>query len=746
MTDRVIRVVVDSSGVTRGSRQAQNSLNRLEQRSKGLSSGFKAAAAAATAFAASLVVREIFQAVDAYQGLQNRLRIVTDSSEELAAVQGRLFEVSQNTRQSFEATAELFGRSAIAADELGASQEQLLRLTEISGKALAIQGSSATQASGALRQLSQSFSSGIVRAEEFNSILEGAFPIAQAAARGLDEAAGSVGKLRTLVIEGKVTSQEFFAAILEGGEGIDEQFGKTEATLSQATTTIANSFLNLVGQLNDTTGAGAQVAGVILGISDAIDDFTLAITGALQPTDELSTSLKVIASTAIVVGAAFEAVATVLDATLGTAFRGVLEIVSGFGEAFVALASGDFQRVSEIFDEVGENLTKGIQEGIGNLGPELVENARAPIDSLTEIWDAGSRDIAQAADLGGGEGGGVAIVNPNAVEDVEDAVEAVQKFQDALSQQRTELELQKALGEDAGEGIRQYKENLALANAENEIFKDLVPTDEVEALRVSFLAYAEEALTAQRRLREEIENEAISQSFEDQIDSLEEEIDLLGADNAALAVNAELRALAGGATAEQAERIRLLTEELLNGQDALEESGDRLQDFFDDTRQASQDTLAGILADPMSDGLDELPFKFAQTLQALAAEALSAEVFDILAGLGQQSTTGGGGFGGLISAGLQAFGGGFASGGQVRGGQPIIVGERGPELFTPPGSGAIQPNVNISQAAQAAPNVVINNITDPGDIPAGLNSAAGDEAIMNSIQRNPDAVKRVIGG
>jgi len=67
-------------------------------------------------------------------------------------------------------------------------------------------------------------------------------------------------------------------------------------------------------------------------------------------------------------------------------------------------------------------------------------------------------------------------------------------------------------------------------------------------------------------------------------------------------------------------------------------------------------------------------------------------------------------------------------------------------LFTPPGSGAIQPNVNISQAAQAAPNVVINNITDPGDIPAGLNSAAGDEAIMNSIQRNPDAVKRVIGG
>lgn len=743
MTDRVIRVVVDSSGVTSGARRAEGSLNRLERRSRGISSGFKAAAAAATAFAGALVVREIFQAVDAYQSLQNRLRVVTDSQEELTTIQGRLFDISQKTRTSFEATSELFGRAAIAADELGASQEQLLRLTEISGKALAVQGSSATQASGALRQLSQSFSSGIVRAEEFNSILEGAFPLAQAAARGFGEAGVSVGKLRTLVIEGKVSSQEFFQAILKGGEGLDEQFADTEATLSQATQTISNSFLNLVGNLNDATGAGSSLAGVLIDISNAIDDFTLAVTGSLQPTDELGTGLKVIASAAVVVGAAMSALSTILDATLGGAFRAILELVSGFGEAFVALASGDFQRVSEIFGEVGQKIVTDFNENFGKLAPSLIEEARGTINELTEIWDAGSRDIAEAADLTGGDGGEIKIVDPNAVDDVEDAVEAVRKFQDALSQQRTELELQKALGEDAAEGIQQYRENLALANAQNSIFKDLVPTDEVEALRESFVAYAEEALTAQRALREEIENEAISQSFEDQIDALEEEISLLGADNEALAINAELRALAGGATEEQAERIRALTEELLNGQDALEESGERLDDFFEDTRDAAQDTLTGILADPMSAGLDELPFKFAETLQALAAEALSAEIFDIIGGLAGGAAGGGGGGAGLFGA---LFGGGFQAGGQVRGGQPILVGERGPELFTPPGSGSIQPNVNINQAAQAAPQVTVNNITDPADIPAGLNSAEGNEAVMNVIQRNPDAVKRILGG
>ena len=302
------------------------------------------------------------------------------------------------------------------------------------------------------------------------------------------------------------------------------------------------------------------------------------------------------------------------------------------------------------------------------------------------------------------------------------------------------LELQAALGDDASEAIRQFKAETELAAEANEIFGDLVPTDEVNALREAFVQFGEEALAAQAALREEIENQAIAQSFQDQIEALETEIELLGADNEALALNAEARALAGGATAEQAARIRELTEELLNQQDALAESGDNLDQFFEGAREGAQDTLAGALADPLNEGLDELPFRFAQLLQQLAAEALAAEVFEILGNLG------GGGQGGATSgnAAFDAvagafFGGGFQAGGQVRGGQPILVGERGPELFTPPGSGAIQPNVSINQAAQAPPTVVVNNINDPNDIPAPR-----EEDVINIIQRNPEQIKRLL--
>ena len=739
MTDRVIRVVVDSRGVTQGAGKASRELQKLDKQSKGLSTGFKAAAGAVAAFAGALAVREVFRAVDAYQGLQNRLRIVTDSSEELASVQKALFEISQDTRTSFEATAQLYGSAAIAAEELGASTEELLRLTEISGKALAIQGSSAQEASGALRQLSQSFSSGIVRAEEFNSILEGAFPLAQAAARGFGEAGISVGELRKRVTEGEVSSREFFDAIQKGGAGIDEQFAKTEVTLSQAVTTIQNSFLNLVGSINQTTGAGSGLAGILIGVSDAIDDLTLAITGTLQPEDELTDGMKQLATAAVSVGFVMSALADSLVTTVQTAFQIVGETIGATAAGIVAFLSADFSAADQIFTELGESNAKSFAEGFGGLEERLTKDTESAITKLTEIWDEGSRDIIEAA-TGGAGGSDKPILPPNSADDLLEAREAAQEFKVALNIAGEELRLTKEHGENAAQAIREFREDLELATAAGDIFGELAPTEQVLELTDAFVKFGEEALAAQRALREEIEAAELKETFDEQIEALQEEIDLLGASNEVLAVHAELRAIAGGATAEQAAQIRELTEALLDEQDRLGDAGDSLQDFFDSAADSAQNTLGGILADPMQDGLDELPFAFAQTLQKLAADALASELFDILGSLGG----GGGGAGGFASF-IGGLFGGAQAGGQVSGGSPVLVGERGPELFTPPGSGAITPNVNINQAAQAAPSVVINNVTDPADIPAGLKTAEGEEAVINIIQRNPDAVRKLLG-
>jgi hypothetical protein len=416
--------------------------------------------------------------------------------------------------------------------------------------------------------------------------------------------------------------------------------------------------------------------------------------------------------------------------------------IGGSAAAIAAFFSGDFEQAARIQAEIvaasGENFQAATTDFLESFGM-TVDDATLKINDVLLPSFRKIREEAEKIEEVKVE----SIVNPNAADDLADAAEAAEDFLAALQAQRGELELQASLGDQAGESIIRYKEDLALAAAANEAFGDLVPTEEVEALTAAFVRQGEEGLAAQRALREEIENNAIAQSFDDQIIALESEIALLGADNEALAANAGLRAIAAGATVQQAEQIATLTETLLDETDELQKQNATLQGFFEEVGKSAQNTLSGFLADPLSEGLDELPFKFAQVLQQLAADALASEVFKILQGFGSGGSGGGaGGFLGFLGG---LFGGGFQSGGAVRGGQPILVGERGPEVFSPPGSGQITPNVNINQAAQAAPTVNVVNVTDPADIPGGLRTAEGESEVINIIQRNPDQVRRILG-
>ena len=733
MTDRVIRVVLDASGVERGAKRAQGALRKTQRSSKAMAAGFRAAARAASALAVVFGFRELIRTADTFSQIQNSLRIVTDSTEELVEANQRLFEISQRTRTPLEATVTLFSRASIAAEELGATTEELFRLTEITGQALAVQGGAASEAAGALRQLSQSFSSGIVRAEEFNSILEGAFPLAQAAARGFGETGISVGKLRNLVVEGKVSSEEFFRAILKGGEGLSAQFEKTVPTVAQSITVLNNSFISFIGQINEASGTTASLAEFIIDLAGFLGTLGDALTGNLDALDETSTGFNTFAISLITAGSAVSALFGILR--IGKEFFvAFAEGLGGVAAGIVQLAQGNFSEARAIFsDTTGfDRATLATTDFFESFG-DSIEGASLKInDILVPAFRKIREEANKVADVKIKE-----IVNPNAAEDLEDAAEATQEFFEALRIGTSELAIQAQLGDEAAEAIRRFKEDTELAAAANEIFGDLVPTEEVEALTAAFIRQGEAGLASQRALREEIESQDLAATFQEQIDALEEEILLLNASNEALALNAEVRALAAGATAEQAAQIGSLTQTLLEERDALQRETATLTGFFEEVGRSAQQTLSGFLADPLAEGLDELPFKFAQVLQQLAADALASEIFKILGGFGG---TDGGGFLGFLGG---LFGGAQA-GARISSSGPTLVGERGPELFTPASSGTITPNINIAQAAQAAPTVNVINVSDPADIPSGIETPEGEQAVINVIQRNPEAVRRLL--
>ena len=285
-----LRLTADSRGFSGEIRSASGEVDRLGKRTgtttketrnlsgatSGLASRFKEAHGPLLKYAAGLGLATVaYQSLtgtlrrsDAFTSVANSVRLATESATEYAAVQQGLFDIAHRTRQPIEAIADLYQKLSLSADELGVTQERLLAAVEGVGQALVVNGTSASQASGALLQFSQALAGDVVRAEEFNSVLEGAKPILIAVANNLDKAGGSVARLRQLVAEGKVTSREFFEAYEAGLPELQENFEQTSSTIGGALTQVDNAMTNLVGTMDSATGASEGIAGALENVAE----------------------------------------------------------------------------------------------------------------------------------------------------------------------------------------------------------------------------------------------------------------------------------------------------------------------------------------------------------------------------------------------------------------------------------------------------------------------------------------------
>lgn len=230
--------------------------------------------------------REALAAADTYTRFTNSLKVAGLEGSRLSTVQEALYQSAIKNGVALEPLGKLYGRASQSATELGASQEQLLQFTNGITSALRVAGTSTEEASGALLQLSQALAAGKIQAEEFNSINEGARPILEAVARGNDKYGGSVAKLRAAMLDGKLSSKDFFAAFLAGSASLEAQAAK-------APLTVAASFQNLQTALTRYIGEADQS----LGISDKL---TFAI-------KLMSENMDVLAESVMVLGLAYSA-------------------------------------------------------------------------------------------------------------------------------------------------------------------------------------------------------------------------------------------------------------------------------------------------------------------------------------------------------------------------------------------------------------------------------------------------------
>ncbi|AVG37469.1 tape measure protein [Enterobacter asburiae] len=225
----------------------------------------------AGAIAASLVVdwgKAFLVAADNMSQLNARIERLTGSAAAASQTMQSLMRISSATGGSLQDTEKLWETLSTALRDTGATNGQILQLTETLQKIGRIGGSSSEEMTNALRQFGQSISSGTVRAEEFNSILEQMPELARQIAAGMGV---SIGQLRQLMLDGKLTAEDALNAIQKQTGSVNAEFEKLPRTLSQANTALTNSFLSMIDSVNQATGASSGMVAVIDSLTAALD-------------------------------------------------------------------------------------------------------------------------------------------------------------------------------------------------------------------------------------------------------------------------------------------------------------------------------------------------------------------------------------------------------------------------------------------------------------------------------------------
>lgn len=246
-------------------RETQRSLADLNSQ---LATVRSSAAGLAGAWAGAFATHQLISFADTWNQLNGRLRLASSSSEDYVESQRVLMEISQRTGTSLEANSNLYSRIAQSLRDAGYASADVAKVTETVATSLKLSGASTEEASSVITQLSQALGSGVLRGEEFNSIMENGGRLAKLLADGLGT---TVGGLRNMANNGELTTDKI-VPLLTNVEILRKEFDTLPASVSGSAQKVQNAFLAWVGGANDAVGASSTLSGVLDGLANNIDD------------------------------------------------------------------------------------------------------------------------------------------------------------------------------------------------------------------------------------------------------------------------------------------------------------------------------------------------------------------------------------------------------------------------------------------------------------------------------------------
>ncbi len=252
--DFLLNLQANTSGFDQGINGAKFAVNAL--------------VGAMAALGMGLGVKELAEAADSYAMLSAKIQQSTKDSGNFEQAMSGVHQIALQTNSTLDNTGALFTRLNTVAKDMGQSQQFALDMTSTVTKAIQLGGSSTQEAEAAVQQFIQAMQGGVLRGEEFNSIMEGGYGLAEALAKGLGV---TTGELRKMAENGELSAERVLAALAKQKAGVDAQYAEMPLTIGNALQKIATSWQILIGEMDQASGASATVAQALSTIADNLD-------------------------------------------------------------------------------------------------------------------------------------------------------------------------------------------------------------------------------------------------------------------------------------------------------------------------------------------------------------------------------------------------------------------------------------------------------------------------------------------
>lgn len=479
-----LNLLADTTGLQQGVNGAKFAVNAL--------------VAAMAAVGVGLSVKGLADTADSYTNLSARIAIATKDTGGFVSAMAGVQQVALMTNTSLDSTAALFTKVNDVGKQMGLTQQQSLDLTKTINMAIQTGGGSAAAADAAIVQLTQALQSGVLRGDEFNSIMEQAPAISDALSKSLWV---TTGELRKMAGEGELSSAKVIGALREQSASIQADYDKFPTTIGNALQRIQTQWTILIGTMDQANDASSTVAQWMVTLADNMDVITILLDdigeGFVWVGDQLRKvdtatieafktalisvydTLKTLAST---VGVAFEAVVDLINTALTQIFdfssgvdtaqdktNGFTKVLQAVNIALGALNDG-FAAIG-----IGINLFVGALYSVASAWAGLASkltwgDVRDEAIASMEAMQAKSEEYYQKASDGAMEFKSKTIAAIEEVgktqqqKDAEAVAGSKEKLDKLLADQKTEVDGVKSGEEEKLKAVQEYAEAAIKAN------------------------------------------------------------------------------------------------------------------------------------------------------------------------------------------------------------------------------------------------------------------------------------------